>query len=222
LLGVVEGLFQINPQELKLRSNVFVPSGDKLILHYRARMEPPPRGAKAGDGNSELNWDWDLVLPYQHGLTGFCFVRRLPLLCNLDKFKTLYQPGQKVDPKKLFGFDEATQGKIRGDRTWLLSVPIFDPDALTIRSLETKFDPLPEVENFYLEGQYYKQCDRIFDGPVFGVLNLDAGWEYAKIKLREEPEYCVDDPRIRAVIALMQRQALQLGKQFSKAFPTRS
>jgi predicted acylesterase/phospholipase RssA len=222
LLGVVEGVFGPDSRDLKLRSNIFVPKEDQLVLHYRARMEPPPAGARIEDGNQELNWDWDLVLPFSHGLTGFCFIRRMPLLCNLAKFKTLYEPGREVDPRKLFGFDERTQNKIRGDRSWLLSVPIFDPDALTIRPLETSFAEPPAVEGHRLEGQYYKQYERIFDGPVFGVLNLDAGWDYVKIDLSDDPERCLTDPRIRAVIALMQRQALHVGALFSKEFPRRA
>ena len=140
LIDTVERLFSIDSKELKLRSNVFVPKADKLLLWYRARMDRTPSDAKIDDNNDQLNWDWDLVLPYQHGLTGFCFVRRRPLLCNLKRFAKLYEGDQKVDPCKLFGFDEATQRKIRRDRSWLLSVPIFDPGALTIRPIGRELD----------------------------------------------------------------------------------
>jgi hypothetical protein len=146
-------------------------------------------------------------------------VRRRPLLCNLDNFAKLFQSDQPVDPRRLFGFDENTQHKIRSDRSWLLSVPIFDPETLTIRPLPITSEP-PAVAGD-LEGQYYVQDEQIYDGAVFGVLNLDAGWEYTTIGLEDKPERFLEDSRIRAIVALTQRQALRVGKLFSNAFPSK-
>jgi len=97
-------------------------------------------------------------------------------------------------------------------------VPIFDPDSLKIRPIDTEFNAPPEVQHYNLEGQYYIQAERVFDGPVFGVLNLDAGWDYNRVKLPEDPEGWLDDPRIDCIVAFVQREALHIGKLFSEAF----
>ncbi|MGO9601228.1 MAG: patatin-like phospholipase family protein [Isosphaeraceae bacterium] len=219
LIEEVEGVFRGSSEMLRFRCNIFVPKYEQLLLYYRARMQPPPSCARIEDPNPLVDWDWNLELPYRSGLTGFCFVRRTPLVCNLEKFKTLFD-GQIIDPRRLFGFDHALQSKIRGDRSWLLSVPIFDPDSLTIRPLDTKFAHQEQAGQ--LGGQYYSVLEGNFDGPVFGVLNLDAGWNYTRIQLTGEVDQMIFDPRVYSTLALMQRQALRVGKVFSGAFPDRS
>ena len=45
-------------------------------------------------------------------------------------------------------------------------MPIFDPDSLKIRPIDTEFNARPEVQHYNLEGQYYIQAERVFDGDL--------------------------------------------------------
>jgi len=214
LVNQTKPLFGGDPDgtRLSLRSNVFILQDDDLVLNYRFNMDDPPNVSP----DQIKNKDKELRFNYRCGLTGFCFVRRVPLICNLKKFGELFATGSLFDPRERFGFDERMQGKIREDRTWLMSLPIFDPEASSVRKLRID---LPELADY--SGQHYVELESLLDGAVFGVLNLDAGWDYNQIGLSEEPEEHQRDYRILALLDIMRSYAFRIAKEFSSAFPRR-
>jgi hypothetical protein len=58
------------------------------------------------------------------------------------------------------------------------------------------------------------------DGAVLGVLNLDAGWNYAAMGLDPDPDVHFSDTRIQAVVNLMQSTAFGIAGALIEAFPT--
>jgi hypothetical protein len=52
-------------------------------------------------------------------------------------------------------------------------------------------------------------------GPVLGVLNLDAAWDYAGVRLDPDPDVQISDPRIRAIADIMQVAALTIGTELA-------
>jgi len=99
--------------EVKLRANVFVPIEDRMKLLFSHNME--------GDDDREMEFA-DL----ESGLTGFCYTSRRPQVCNLREVDELRKK-RPEEYENLFGMPPILQGKVRDDRTWLGSVPIFDP-----------------------------------------------------------------------------------------------
>lgn len=190
---------------LKLRSNVFVPQGEQLILRYAFNMDDPV-----------INPDREMMFRFSHGLSGFCFTRRAPLVCNLEMSNAAYQSGSATDPVKLFGFDAELHAKVRADRTWLMSIPIFDPYSLLPKRVEWNPPGQPE-------GPYYTAFETNLDGGVFGVLNLDAHLPYNNLnpQLDPNPANLIHDARIRTVRDIMLRTAHILGGIFSASYPGR-
>ena len=122
------------------RSNIFIPSKTTLFIQYSVNMTGDP------DENMKLQFD--------AGLTGFCFTLRRPLICNLERI------GQLVNNKEcsslmgnLFGMTQTQHGDVKGDRTWLASVPIFDPFASYPRDLSSTHLPHPGVHFHPLAGR---------------------------------------------------------------------
>ncbi|MBP3957165.1 patatin-like phospholipase family protein [Gemmata sp. G18] len=188
---------------LGLRSNVFIPQGQQLILRYSFNMDDPRE-----------NPDHEIILRDDQGLTGFCFLRRAPMLCNLQKLNEAFDTA--ADPRELFGLDPGLRRQVRSDRTWLLSVPIFDPYSLLAKRVDWTPDGHPE-------GPYYKVLETALDGAVFGVLNLDAHLPYADppFAFDPDPANLVDDHRICTVRDIMLRAAYTIGGIFSAEYPGR-
>jgi predicted acylesterase/phospholipase RssA len=194
--------------ELQFRSNIFIPCKDELYIRYSKYMEKPAPGE---ENKSSANNDHDLKLQFDAGLTGACLTTRRPLLCNLQK---LGQSDKELRDG-LFGMPETMHNKVRKDRTWLASVPIFDPLASFPRelSIPTKLE-LPHRTA-------YSNCmaGRL-DGAVMGVLNLDANIPYDTIepRLDPDPEKHRNDHRISATLDLMTSMAIRIGEILSRNF----
>jgi predicted acylesterase/phospholipase RssA len=187
--------------DIKARSNVFLPFKDEFRMAYRANMD-----------DRLLDTDHDLSFAdTKSGLSGFAFTRRKTMVCNLQKIGELQRSG-KLSAEELFGMDKKLGGKVRPDRTWLASVPIFDPSGVVP---ERWSDGMLEYK-----GEYYHELPPSIDGPVFGVLNLDAAVPFAEVKLEEDvksPNHWTN-VRVVSIIARMEQVALQLGLRFSKSF----
>lgn len=191
--------------DIKARSNVFLPLGNEFHMAYRANM----------DGEMDLDRDLSFA-DTKSGLSGFAFTRRRTMICNLQRIGELQRSG-KLSPQELFGMDKRLGGQVREDRTWLASVPIFDPLGI-----------VPERWNdgtLDNKGAYYFELPPSIDGPVFGALNLDACIPY---ELAETGQVGLDpdvlnhkhwtDVRVRSIIARMEQIAMQLGQCFSTSF----
>ncbi len=179
---------------LKFRSNVFLPDRDRLVLQYAYKM----------------NRDRDRAISFGHetGLTGACFRDRKPWICNLQTLRGAVEarPGEFE-----FGMSLAEHRKVRDDRTWLLSVPIFDPRDCSPRP-PARRDVRVDRGSTYLASQVENRTD----GAVFGVLNLDAAFTYREI--HPDSEQMLTDPRIQSTIVLVESAAYDIGMILADAF----
>jgi hypothetical protein len=185
--------------EVKLRANVFVPIEDRMKLLFSFNME--------GDGDREMEFP-DL----ESGLTGFCYTSRRPQICNLRKVAELRETNKR-EYTNLFGMDPKTQGKVREDRTWLRSVPIFDPYELSFAAQAQMAPGTPAHI-----GKSYHGMETEIDGAVLGVLNVDAGWDYTNMSMDPDPDVHFTDDRIQAIISLMQSTAFSIAGVLSESF----
>ncbi|MDY3555754.1 patatin-like phospholipase family protein [Gemmata sp. JC717] len=184
----------------EFRVNVFIPEQAQLVLRYRANMDDPV-----------TNPDREMEFPFDCGLTGYCFTRRRPVLCNLEQFAAWFKGHPENGLEDLFGFTPEMQAVVRRDRTWLLSMPIMDPYATAPCVIAAN----PDVATTSL---HYTELDSPHDGAIFGVLNLDARIDYVKEGLAEEPADQVGAAKIRAILGIMRSLALSLGVIFSNRF----
>jgi len=198
-------LGQPNNDAFQLRSNVFLPRKEGLKLHYSFNMDDP-----------ETNPDHDMEFPeFTMGLTGFCFSMRQPLICNLEEIRRLSESGG-LEPNELFGMPPHLHQKVRVDRSWLASVPIFDPYATYPRDLSSHRALQRHPEG--VGGQSYHPLRTTVDGAVLGVLNLDARLPYDELKIDPAPLIHWQHPSIQAIIRFMESVAQDLGRTFSDAF----
>ena len=195
-------VFNLPFDDLLFRANVFMPIsvGDrhsmKLVFGY----------------NMDSDGDRDMEFPdLQSGATGFCYWSRRPQVCNLKAIQRLRQ-NDPARHAQLFGMPPKLHGKVREDRSWLASVPIFD-------SYEVRFDTRGIRPESRHKGSWYCGFETEVDGPVLGVLNLDAGWDYEKIKLDEDPNHHFSDGRVQTLLAIMQAASFTLAASLSEDFP---
>ncbi len=176
--------------EAKFRANIFIPVQNSLRMVYSYNME--------GDS------DKDLVFPsLSMGVTGACYQLSTALVCNLAKVARL-RLEQPDTYKALFEMPAALQDKVKKDRTWLMSTPIFDPQEVRVVATRTHAAvPVASALGMCLRG------------PVLGVLNLDAAWDYEKIELNPDSDVHSGDVRIRAIADIMQAQALTIGPELA-------
>ena len=177
-----------------LFANIFVPNRQTLSIQYAVNM------------SGSLDNDRHLDLRFDTGLTGFCFALRRPLICNLKRIGEL--PREVLND--LFGMTADQHKLVREDRTWLASVPIFDPFDSYPRDLSSH--DVPHTAAFY-----YPLSGRT-DGAVLGVLNLDANFQYTDMEVDADPAAHWNDPRIKAILHLMTAVAAEIGYLMSQHF----
>jgi predicted acylesterase/phospholipase RssA len=194
------GLVVGNPEHLLLRSNIYIPQGTGLRLAYSVNM----------DGDTDYNLNFART---DAGLTGVCFTERRPAICNLEKIGQLAAKGT-LKPIELFNMTPEEHRMVKERRTWLASIPIFDPFDSSYRASAP-----PSRQQSY--GRYYYVFRGLLDGAILGVLNLDANWSYEALTIDPEPEQHYADKRINLIIDTMQQTALQLGRVFGKALGKR-
>jgi hypothetical protein len=149
--------------------------------------------------------DDGLVFPdLSSGLTGACYQARAAFTCNLQTVAAVAARTPPGEPRP-FRMPPLLQSRIKADRTWLTSMPIFDPYEVAVRHGEAAPAPLETMPAAH--GRRLS-----LDGPVLGTLNLDAGWDYSVLGLRPEPELHVVDARIAAILALMEAKTLILAR----------
>ena len=111
----------------------------------------------------------------------------------------------------LFNMTPEQQQMVDRSRTWLASTPIYDPNDVVFRASLQSDAPLgPE--------QFSTRLDAAVDGPVFGVLNVDANMDYSLLKLDANPEVHVQDHRVATVVDMMYVAAARLGQFFGNDF----
>ncbi|WP_435009667.1 patatin-like phospholipase family protein [Tundrisphaera lichenicola] len=180
--------------ELAFRGNVFLPHRDRLVLDYSYKMN----GAR----------DRRMSFAYDTGLTGYCFRDRNPWICNL---KLLREAIAAHPEETWFGMSSEQHRKVEADRTWLLSVPIFDPRDCWPKA-PTAIKTRPEESSIFLAST----VESTTDGAVLGVLNLDAAFAHQEIE--EDTERMLTDPRVRSTMILTQTAASEIGFILADAF----
>ena len=115
------------------------------------------------DGDPDLGLELDV----NAGLTGTCFSRKRPYLCNLQTLREWAKVASRRFPHSIqLGMTPAQHLEIREDRTLLLNVPIFDP-------VDSWFLDDPPQRNVAEAGTLpiYAEFPIDRDGAVLGVLN---------------------------------------------------
>jgi predicted acylesterase/phospholipase RssA len=182
------------PDQFHMRSNIFIAVREKLQMRFSLRMEG------AIDDGLEFK---DLST----GVTGWCYQTRSPALCNLAHVASVAKAASTRAASSVAQPDlpyKVEPDKIESSLSWLISYPIFDPAE---RQPLTGRLPPPDVAApglLALQGQDV--------GPILGVVNVDAAWDYAALKLDPNPEIHVSDPRIIAVIDTVAQASLRLAR----------
>jgi predicted acylesterase/phospholipase RssA len=185
---------------LLLRSNIYIPNGTRLVISYSVNM--------TGDSDENL-----IFSRTDAGLTGVCFSERRPAICNLEQIGQLAKAGT-LRPDELFNMTPGEHELVKTGRTWLASVPIFDPFDSSYRASIP-----PARQRSY--GRYYYVLPGLLDGAILGVLNLDVDWSYEKLNIEKDPERHYGTPKIAMILDMMQQTALQLGRVFGAALGRR-
>jgi hypothetical protein len=200
------------------RAKVMMPYDQELHVRYQSAMDHDD--------------DEAMSLPRSSGLSGFCYMKRRPMICNVGDIRILSEAGTLRDePEKTFNMTTDQINCVRKDRTWMACTPIFDPVASYPSDGKTSNRSAASSRGI---GQYDYTYSSPFDGAVFGTIALDVGWKkrgrvkrtfprlveqwYADAKLEPDPSLHHEDPRVQLVIAIMQGTAIQLGRSFSDFF----
>jgi predicted acylesterase/phospholipase RssA len=198
LIGACNLVLGADAPVARLRANVFVAVETRLHMIASHNM--------AGDP------DDGLVFPeLSSGLTGACYQARACFTCNLQTVAAV--AGTAPGRPRPFRMDPGLQSRIRPDRTWLASMPIFDPYEVGMQHGEAA-----RVSPETLVAARHRGLS--LDGPVLGTLNVDAAWDYAALRLSPEPELHVTDPRIAAILALMEAKTLILARRMTIVAPS--
>ena len=180
----------------KFRANIFIAVQNTLKMIYSVNMD--------GDPDNGLEFPRLMM-----GVTGACYQLSTALVCNLEKIAKLRE-GQPSAYKALFGMPPDLQAKVKKDRTWLMSVPIFDPHEVRVRPKQRAAPGSTDVQRVAIS-----DLGMGLSGPLLGVLNLDAAWDYQTIGLNPDPDVHSGDDRIRAISDIMQADALTIGAELA-------
>lgn len=180
----------------KFRANIFIAVQNTLKMIYSVNM----------DGDSDNGLEFPRLTM---GVTGACYQLSTALVCNLEKIAKLRE-GQPSVYKALFGMPPDLQAKVKKDRTWLMSVPIFDPHEVRVRPKQRAAPGSTDVQRVAIS-----DLGMGLSGPLLGVLNLDAAWDYQTIALNPDPDVHSGDDRIRAISDIMQADALTIGTELA-------
>lgn len=175
------------------RSNLYLPNGSKLYRRFWVNMNPP-----SGHG-----------FQFSSGLTGYCFSNRVPMVCNLESLRKAAEVND-IDEES-FGMSRDEHLMVDRTRTWLLSIPVFDPNEFMIPTVADR-DRVPEGSRFH------HVLPRVLDGVIFGVMNLDARLDYAALEIDTEPNKNFTDPRVSAIIDLARVAAARIGRRLAICF----
>jgi hypothetical protein len=175
---------------LDLRANIFVPEKAQMCMRFGVGMRGYP-----DDGLCFEN--------LTQGLTGFCYQTRSPAICNLQ---SVAQIATKTDlAVRPFGMKAQQQRTVDPGRSWLISYPIFDPAERQVLRIPPK--GLPAI---YAPAMRRLTADHI--GPILGVLNVDAGWDYGRLELDPSPDLHIGDPRIRGLVDAVAQASVKLAR----------
>lgn len=135
------------------------------------------------------------------GVNGWCYQARSPAICNLQTVAEIAaRRGERP-----FHMSRELQARIRTDRSWLISFPIFD--ATERQPLRERPRGMPAVYDVALQRL---QADAV--GPILGMVNVDAGWNYQELRISPEPVMHIADRRIIALIDTVAQASLRLAR----------
>jgi hypothetical protein len=175
------------------RSNVYLPMGSQLHRRFWCNMDPP-------GGHS---------FSFSTGQTGLCFAHRVPMACNLEVIRKAAEEDRLGENS--FGMTKEDHAKVRADRTWLVSIPIFDPNEFLV-------PPLADRADIPASSPFHHVLPRVLDGVIYGVMNVDARIDYAKFGISDDPSISSTDRRLSAIIDLARLTAARIGRQLAICF----
>jgi len=182
---------------LCIRATLLVPQRDKLVLRYSS--------------NTKNDRDRGLTLKFTEGIVGYCFTRRVPILCNLCAFA---ERRNALSADLPFNLSKREQNATRNGRSWLLCLPVFDP--------QTANPKPPRNNSVTVAGGVFSELNVPLDGAVFGVLSVDAEFDYGTLRLNNDPEKQKTDPRLKLAYDTLLSTAWSLGTVFDDWFATGS
>ena len=175
---------------LGFRANIFMPVRSQMHMRFGARM----------DGYSDDGLIFDSL---GKGLTGWCYQTRSPAICNMQILRDI---ADNIDiSQRPYGMDSGLQKAVDPNRSWLISYPMFDPAER--QPLRRAPSGLPTI---YAPAMHRLKADEI--GPILGILNVDAAWQYEKLNLDKMPDLHVADRRIKAVIDAVAQASRRLAR----------
>src|SRR5258706_13389858 len=107
-----------NDADPKFRANIFIPVKNTLRMLFSYNMD--------NDSDDKLEFP-DLST----GVTGACYQLSTTMVCNLEKVAMLRTTRPQAY-NRLFNMNPMLQNRIKKDRTWLMTVPIFDPHEVRV------------------------------------------------------------------------------------------
>jgi predicted acylesterase/phospholipase RssA len=179
--------------EGNFRTNLYLPWEEKLYRRFWHRMAPP----------TSHGFELD------QGLTGFCFTHRVPVILNLEGLRCAALADDLGDDN--FGMTKEDHLKVDATRTWLFSIPIFDPNDFVVPAIDDRAD-IPQA------GRFHFVLPRVLDGVIYGVLNVDAGFDYRAFGIDTNPAIGFTDTRISAIIDLTRVAAARIGRRLAVCF----
>jgi predicted acylesterase/phospholipase RssA len=145
--------------------------------------------------NMENHRDVLLEVGARRSVTSICFELGIPLLANLST--------KQLEPQTSIDGGQPFAPVIDEHYTWLMSVPILDT-----------VDLQPRMKK-YREGS---ALELDFDGPIFGVLNIDAPVIYGADGIDEDPRLQTSHPAVRGVFDAMKVAAIRVGMLMNRTW----
>lgn len=175
------------------RSNLYLPLAGNLHRRFWFNMDPP-------SGHT---------FPFNTALTGYCFRHRVPMSCNLQRLRKAAE--QDKLGEHTFGRDRETHLRVKENRTWLVSMPVFDPNEFVMPTLADR-DSIPDGSPFH------HVLPRVLEGVIYGVMNVDACLDYERFGIDADPAKNWTDSRLSAIIDLARVAATRIGRQLAVSF----
>ena len=203
---------------------------------FRACVYMPHRSSSSGNKNQlslkmkifyhynmvnvQGDQDVDLtkVIEFSQGHTGRCFVHSKIMIGNIRKVIDVIQKGTEEQKQNLFNhYRTNAEFYDNINLNWVVCIPIFDP----LRLYESKKSDKSKIDNDI--SSFYSELDLPLNGPVLGVLKLDANVNYdtagSKTKgLPMKPEDQFKDSRVDTIISMLRVYNFKIGDILSRHF----
>jgi predicted acylesterase/phospholipase RssA len=171
----------------KIRVNIFVPDDGELALAYQVNMDGDP--------------DEHIRFAEGEGISSLVYSQHVTVVADL---RSREQSGGAVPSGTDLYLDRKGAPAVSRDRTWLLSMPLVDVTEMWWPRLP---EPGIAAEAFSLD----------IEGPVLGVLNIDAAVDYSAAAA-PSPANASTHPAVLALFDGMKSAAVRCSMEFNRQF----